>query len=506
MSASEEKSLRDAQRSEKQEKKRKAADEEAKKAKAFRRNTIIAIVVFVVVVAAAIIINSNLFYSGASAVKVGNTSYSAAEVDVFYRQTFNNIYSNMVNSYGEQLTSYMIDTSTPLTEQQYTEDQTWADYVYEQTLTNMQQVTALYDDAMSNGYTLTDTDRAQIDEQASAISFYAVTYGYSSVNQYLAALYGKGVTEKVYTSVMERMVVAQNYAAQVSEGLTFTQDELDSYYSEKADDLDAFSYYYYLVRTDDEAFTDLEDDARAAAAHEVAERIAEFPSGMSVETFAENVVMAANDDAGPSEQYLQGSSLSSDYKDWLLNGARKAGDTTVIDVDSGSYALLFLERDNNDYNLRSMRHILIETEVNDDNEYTEEAQAAAKAKIEEIEAEWRTDPTEEHFAELASEYSEDSGSNTTGGLYENIARHQMVSNINSFLFDETHAVGDTAVLFGESGYYQGWHLVYYAGEGDVYRNYLAENALRSLGYTEYLDGLIANYPVTEAFGARFVNK
>ena len=500
MSASQEKKNRSALRGEGADKKKNAADEASKQSRKFRRNTIIAVVVIVIVVAAAIVINSNLFYRKLTAVTIGNTKYSAAEVDVFYRSTFQNVY----NSYGD-FASYLIDTSKPLTEQQYTENQTWADYIFEETLDSMKQITALNDDAAANGYTLSDEDRAEIDSSVQAVSSYAQMYGVST-DQYLASVYGTGVTEKIYTSVLTKMYTAQSYARQKSDSLTFSQAELNDYYSENADDLDFYSYYYYLVSSGDAAFLDEADDAaKAAAAHDAAVEIA---AAGNADEFAANV--EAFSGAAPTEQYLQGSSLPSDYSAWLKDASRAEGDTEVFDAEgSGTYAVLFVARDENDYYLKNMRHILIETEANENSEYTDEARDAARTRIEEIQAEWQQDPTEEHFAELANAYSDDSGNTNSdgtlnGGLYENVGRKQMVTSINDFLFNENHMPGDTALLYGESGYYQGWHMVYYVGEGELYRTYLAENALRSLRYDEFIDGLTSGYIIYRGSGVRYV--
>ena len=506
MSASKEKKNREIQRGEGTDKKRNAADAAALESKKFRRNAIIAVVCIVLVVAVAVVVRVGALdsviyrnYTALTAVQVGRTGYSAAEVDVFYRNTYNNLY----NSYGS-FASYIFDTSTPLTEQQYTEGQSWADYIYELTKDNMRQITALYDLGTAEGYVLTGEDRAVIDEQMAQVEYYAAVSGFGNVNQYLSALYGRGVDTRVLESVLTKMVVAQEYSEQIAEGFSYAQDELDAYYAEHTGELDFIHYYYYLVSTSNAAFEELADGEKAGAAREAAETIAE---AKNAEAFTE-AVAAFSEDAAPTEQYIQGSDLSasySDYAGWLLDSARAEGDTTVVDTDSGSYALLFVERDDNDYLSKNMRHILIQVEADENYEYTDEAKEAARTRIGEIEAEWKENPTEEYFAELANLYSDDSGSNTAGGLYENIRRKQMVTNINDFLFNEAHSAGDTAVVMGESGSYMGWHLVYFAGDGPRYRDYLAENARRSEDYAAWQEQLLAGYEVSEGSGKEYVN-
>ena len=97
--------------------------------------------------------------------------------------------------------------------------------------------------------------------------------------------------------------------------------------------------------------------------------------------------------------------------------------------------VVYLSRDDNHYNTVNVRHILVNAEADADGNYTDEAKAAAKARAEEILAEFEAgDKTEDSFAALAEQYSEDPGSNTNGGLYENVAKGQMVQEFNDFCF------------------------------------------------------------------------
>ena len=497
MSASQEKKTRVAQRSEGTDKKRNAAGEDARKAQAFRRNTIIVVVCIVLIVIAAAIINSNLLYRNTTAVTIGSTKYSPAEVNVFYRNTFNSIYSDL----GDYA-SYFVDTSTPLTQQQYfgNTDQTWADYLYEETLDNMREITALYDAAIQGGYTLTEEDNTSLDGQVSSIELYASMYGYGSPDKYLTAYYGKGVNQKIFRSVME-----QNWSTQYSEGLTYDQAALNAYYAEHQDELDVISYYSYTVNASGEAFESLADaDAQLAAAVETANGFAEATDAAD---FAARVEQFSG--SAPSENHYSGdtvTSYSESAAEWLLDRARQSGDTTVVETDTGATVFYFTGRDDNDYKLANMRHILIMADADEDGEVTDEERDAAEAEIARIAGEWESDPTEDHFAELANQYSEDTGSNTNGGLYENVYHNQMVSGIDSFLFYENAQPGDTKQIYND-GSYTGSHLVYYIGESeDTYRNELAETALRSADYSAYIESLTSGYTVTEGSGSSYVNK
>ncbi len=121
-----------------------------------------------------------------------------------------------------------------------------------------------------------------------------------------------------------------------------------------------------------------------------------------------------------------------------------------------------------EYPTIAVRHILVKAEAAEDGSYSEEAKAAAKARAEEILAEWQAgEATEDSFASLAEQYSEDGGSNTNGGLYDSVTQGQMVEEFDAFCFDENRLPGDTGIVYGESGAYAGYHVMYFVGEGDL---------------------------------------
>lgn len=137
-----------------------------------------------------------------------------------------------------------------------------------------------------------------------------------------------------------------------------------------------------------------------------------------------------------------------------------------------------------DYNTKNSRHILIKAVAEEDGTYTEEALQAAKDKINEILAEYKAgEMTEENFATLAETYSEDAGSNTNGGLYENTVKGSFVEEYNNFIYANGRKAGDVAVVYGESTTYKGYHLVYFVGNGVPY----SETSERSSELTAVVD-------------------
>lgn len=89
-------------------------------------------------------------------------------------------------------------------------------------------------------------------------------------------------------------------------------------------------------------------------------------------------------------------------------------------------------------------------------------------KAQEILDEWLAgDATEDSFAALAEEKSEDPGSSTNGGLYENVAKGQMVEPFEDWCFDETRAAGDYGLVKTKYGY----HIMYYVSSTPIWETY-----------------------------------
>lgn len=139
------------------------------------------------------------------------------------------------------------------------------------------------------------------------------------------------------------------------------------------------------------------------------------------------------------------------------------------------------------------RHILIlPVSATGASTYTEEewetCRLAAQAILDEYLA---GELTEERFAQLANTYSEDPGSKTNGGLYENIYVGQMVKPFEEWCFDTTRAAGDTGLVRTSYGY----HVMYYVGYSEAWYE-TAWNDLVGEQGEAVLAEIVETYPVT----------
>ena len=539
MSASQDKKRRQAERESGSSPKTLAEREAAVKARKERRTwTIVGVLValFVVVI---VLLNTNLLYTGTTSVTVGDYKFTNAEYQYYYTTAYN----NFTYQYGSYASLLGLDTSADLDEQtvqsrlftmlgleipeslqpadeEETAEFTWDDYFRETALQNMAQVTAIWDAAVKAGYTLSEEAAEEIDSTIASFETMATANNLRGADGYAAVIYGKGVTASLVRELLERAYIAEEYSADIYESFEYSADEINAYYDENADAFDAISFDYYLVEaekvevtetvTDEETGEETEEtneevtDETMAEAKEEADSLLEAAQSGAAQgalSFAEAVAETMGDEAEATEiKSLFGYSVTSGYgvmAEWLLDSAREPGDMAVLENEGvGYYVVCFNSRsDNSDYNGVAFRHILVNVEDEDeDGEFSEEEIEAAEQKIQEIRDEWISDgETEDAFAALANANSDDTGSNgsslysTEGGLYEHVAKDQMVEPINDWIFDDARQSGDSEIIYVESSNYTGYHLVYFVGEdGYSYHDCLA---LYGLGYTNAPQGL-----------------
>ena len=109
------------------------------------------------------------------------------------------------------------------------------------------------------------------------------------------------------------------------------------------------------------------------------------------------------------------------------------------------------------------------------------------------------DATTEEFALLALEYSKDTGSCYSGGLYKNLTEGSTVEEFDEWCFDEVRKPGDTAVIETDFGA----HVMYFEGEGLPAWQAEIEDKIASERLKEIRTARFEDYPVTfntEALG------
>lgn len=363
MSASNQKSARQAARSGGTDRKSLASQkEELKKKKEKTKWTVIGILI-VVFLALAIYIDTGAFYRNLTGVtveynaseelgiKAGSRSFSVAECNYVYNMQ----YMNMLNSYGDYASLIGLDKSQPLDEQKCTitgssdENYTWDDYFMDNTKTFLQQLAALEAYAKANDISLDSDDNAAIDEQMATFDD-ATKYGYASADKFISANYGRGCNSSVVRDVIELQQLATKVQQSISDSYSFTASELAEKYASVKDDYDKFTYDFYLVQAEteknDDGTTATPTDAALTKAMETANSIKDAmdKDGLTLEKAVQNAVKDAK---LTNQEGTPGSDTESALKEWLVSSERKKGDVTVIKGSNGAYIVQFQSRNNN---------------------------------------------------------------------------------------------------------------------------------------------------------------
>ena len=531
MSASNKKKLRKEQGAEKLTEKQLAAQKEAKTTRLY---TIAFVAVLVVMIVIAIVVgvtqtikNTGYYEKRTTAVQIGDHTLSNAELNYYYIDSVNNFYS----SYGSYAAMFGLDTTKPLDEQIVDEEtgRTWADDFLDTAKESAKNVYALADAAEAAGFVLPEDKQEEIESSLSSIDLYAQVYGYKDGDAYLKAMYGSGASKEGYKAYATRSALADAYYTHYSDSLTYTDDQIRQKDNEDLKVYSSYSYnsYYLSVSkfltggtTDENGNTTYSDEETAAA--EAALRAA--AESLTAEDITSTEVLdnaiatlsvneGEENAASTDSNNIRYGSINSLYQQWVADSSRKAGDKQVFESTttdengneslSGCYVVFFEGSTDNKFPMANVRHILVTPEHAadeaedahaDGESYSAEELAAAKQEAEELYAQWQSgEATEESFAELANEKSDD-GDGTTGGLYTNVTPGQMVQAFNDWCFDASRKTGDTGIVQTEYGY----HIMYFVGNSDItYRDYLIQNDLRSADVQKWQEDLMAAVTMTD---------
>ena len=463
----------------------KAARAAEQKAAERRSNILYAVVavLFVIVAAGLWFYNSGILQRNQTAVTIDGEKYNVAETSYYYSQVYQN-YANFYSAMG-------MDPSGLKSQPYGGEDgKTYDDFFKETAVENMKYIHAAVKAAGEANVKLDSDDETTVKANVDGMKSAAAASGYS-YNAYLRAMYGSTMTSSVFEACLRDQILASKYAAQYSEeNFVYTDEEIQAYYEENKNTYDVVDAAYITIsgkpeaKTDDEGNTiEATDEEKAAAmdeAKEMAEDILDVykTSRALPEDYDEKAVYTANEEMSYSSGVLG---------DWLFDEARKAGDAEILadEANSRYYVAVFNGRERQETPDYNVRHILVTGASLDlpEGETATEEQLTAKAN--EILAGW--DGTEEGFAKLAEEYSQDGGSNTNGGLYENVPKGRMVAPFQDWCYEEGRQPGDTGVVY-YSG--TGAHVMYFVGYGDTpYWHYACEDALRSAAQSEWQTSL-----------------
>ncbi len=391
----------------------------------------------------------------------------------YYKDTIN----LFISYYGEDMlkSTYGMDVTKSLKEQSsmYETGKTWFDTLVSQAASTMQQQLVVCSAAQDAGYVLTDYDKQLIEEAVANADI---------------ASYGNGVTEEDIRKTLTIQRYSTSYYQHLLDEMDITDADMDAYY-------EANKYSYLTctlggmalswaadeegnVKMTKETATDLKNQLEACKNTDEFEALIKDIlvdyQGYSVEEVEEAMPTLYNS----SYTYVQNNPLA----EWAYGGAKANEVFSIENEDSYNVYILKEEPSRNESPTVNVRHILFMAEGADN-----------KALAEEALKNWENgEKTEDSFAAMANELSEDPGSNTNGGLYESVEQGQMIDTFDAWCFDTSRKPGDTGIV--ETSY--GYHVMYFVGAGDPAWKLDAFTKIQEQRYGEWLTEQQSIYTVT----------
>lgn len=502
-----------------------------KEGKAKKVVTIIAFVLAAVIVLGVLsaygIYSSGMIQRNTIAAESEHYEVTAAMMTYFFNAT----YQTYVNGGFSQ---YMgLDTSKALSEQKYTDNETWFDYIMKATKREVQETLVLAEGAYDLELELSDEDKAEIEELLGNFDTYAANYNVTT-QYYIKNVYGASVTKKDVEKCLELSYRAELYHDHMMAQYEFSEEDWNKYFDENNSTFLKVDYlsYTFEPKEDDtdkseettadgeEATTDSDtakEDA-AAALKPYVDKLAATKNAdefyACVRSYLTDVVYADKDEEALKAESIDIDSMvdkcltegkvksgDSDFTKWAYDAARAPYDVLTDEHDHDDhhdytvYMILPADEDSDldyacmyrdTYRLKNYRYIPVKLSASDNDQET------ARTTAEAILAEYNDEGTEEAFAELASRDKYGDG-RYEGGLIENADYKALSEKVDEWVFDSARQPGDTYMEFVEN---DGYYILYFSGEGAVKWQYNADNALKNTQYGEEYEAIAKETTVT----------
>lgn len=442
--------------------------------------------------------------------------FTLAEYEYYYYSA----YSNLMSSFSQSYDTQGYDTSKPPHEQTtMTEDEegnpiSWVAYLRIRALDMLQAQKVVYNEAVKAGKaTLTEEEKKQIDETIEAYRQQAESEQYKmTLNAYLRMQFGEYMNEKFFRTIMERQLVVNNYYTYKLEEIqnSYTAEKLEEIYNKDKNAYDMVDFRIYGFAEEQltikqgesaEAFSNRQKESnektkkdaedflasvtdeasfiaaadKAEAAKKAEEEAKKEESDTDTQTQAEEEKFDADKDTlERSILKSNATSISNDCAEWLFNADTKVGDKKLFESKDGStYYIVYMIAKPHQVNTVNVRHILFATtDSMTGAALSAEEIAKKKSDAEAALKKWQEgDKTAESFGTLATQLTEDTGSQATGGLYEDVYPGMMVDEFNDWIFAEGRKAGDTGIVETDFGY----HVMYFESTGGKYY----ESAIKS---------------------------
>lgn len=420
-----------------------------------------------------------------SPMSVGDDKLSLVEYNYHYASYFQtyNQYAQYGYAPADPTGKLDLNAKTGLTGY---EETTWGDYLHVITQQSIQQVVAFAAAAEDEGIELSTDSKSAIDGFFSGIS-QELTSDVERSNYY-EEVYGRGANDSTLRPVLERTMLANQYASEHPQTFDISDDDIDAYYEEHKDEFDGVEYRLFTMmvpaaeaEATDEDKEKLKEET-AAKADEMLAKLTDFDSmkEIAIEYAGDNKSDYKLEDLTYFTNRKASGIGNSVISEWLFDEARKSGDKTVLNSGNNYFIVYFNDRALSDEQYPTVRHMLFAAdETKASKEELETAEKAAEEALAEI-------SSEEDMIAMSEELLE-SKAVAEATIYENVSRGSMVAPFEDWIYDTENQPGDTAVVQTSFGF----HVMYLVERSEEPIWYIdVQNILQSEAFAEETEELL----------------
>lgn len=360
---------------------------------------------------------------------------------------FQGYYASLQSYYGDYFKGMTgIDPEKKLKEQSVNDSQTVFAYFLEQLIRpNLKNMLCLNEAALAAGYEVEAAVMAKAKDEAKATDLSSLPY----------------LTQDELVYFTELTTRASYYQMYLQDHYTYTDADYSAYADEQGDALKTAQYTRYTIK-----LSDLDDAAKETltAKLDALKELHGYEAFVTGLTALLKELYPVLTDDQIAQTLESGTTLSTasasdtTLNTWAFEQGRAVGDVTYYKDSAGTSAVVgcLLRTPYYDESLTvNVRHILALTEQH-------ESADGARAQAQQWYDAWLAgEKTEDSFAAMAKEKSEDGGSASEGGLYQNVTPGQMVDAFNNWCFDAARQSGDTGLV--DTSY--GTHIMYFSSFG-----------------------------------------
>lgn len=278
---------------------------------------------------------------------VGTHNVSQQEYDYYYYDILNS-YKSMLASFG----GGGVDFDGDLSRQQYSDTQSWKDFLDELTLEQLKRNKALNDKADAENFTYDETE--EYTTLSENLKLAAENAGVS-VEEYYPQAYGPYITAEAAEKYAKQSLRANAYYEELAHKNAPSEDEIQAIYEADKQSYDLVDYRSFTFTAN--LAEGASEEETQQAVQEIREKAEEMEkrlrAGEDFNTLCaeyapqeqkENYEDSENDASLHSDTAYSG--VPEALKDWMYDESRKEGDLTVVSSDTSQsyYVAEFIER------------------------------------------------------------------------------------------------------------------------------------------------------------------